>query len=165
MQNRYNYVFDNITSTYNFTTKNNILYRVAFIEDHTFSTISGDDISNVYQLIIEKANTEIEPLDIKVSWTIGDIVETFFNNVENSLVYLCSDTDKRASSRFDTFNRWYDRSKAKDKIIKLDKIVQIEIHQEVHKLYTAFMFHKSNPHHKRLLEIYNSLEGFLNEEK
>jgi hypothetical protein len=37
-------------------------------------------------LIIEKANDGIEPLDVKVSWTIGDIVERFFENSKNSLV-------------------------------------------------------------------------------
>ena len=165
MLNPYNYVFDDITSTYNFTTKNNILYRVAFLIDHTFSTISGEDVPNVFQLIIEKANDEIEPLDVKVSWTIGDIVERFFKKAKNSLVYVCSDTDNRASIRLNTFDRWYKRLEAKENIIKLDKIIQIEIHKEYHKIYTAFMFHKKNPNLKKLLEIYNRLEGFLNESK
>lgn len=79
MQNLYNYVFDDITNPYNFTTKNNILYRVAFIVDETFSTISGEEIPNIYQLVIEKANEETEPLDIKVSRTIENIVERFFH--------------------------------------------------------------------------------------
>jgi hypothetical protein len=79
LQNLYNYVFDDITNTYNFTTKNNILYRVAFIVDETFSTISGEEIPNIFQLVIEKANEETEPLDIKVSRTIEDIVERFFH--------------------------------------------------------------------------------------
>ena len=70
MQNHYNYVFDEITSTYNFTTKNNFLYRIAFIEDATFSSISGEEIPNVFQIIIEKASDEVEPFDPKVSKTI-----------------------------------------------------------------------------------------------
>ncbi len=56
MQSHYNYVFDEITNTYNFVTKNQILYRVAFIIDETFSTISGEEISNIFQLVIEKSN-------------------------------------------------------------------------------------------------------------
>lgn len=75
MLNHYNYVFDYITKTYNFTTKNNILYRVAFIVDETFSTISKKEIENVYQIIIEKATDEIEPFDRKVSKTIEQIIE------------------------------------------------------------------------------------------
>jgi hypothetical protein len=56
LQSHYNYVFDEITNTYNFVTKNQILYRVAFIIDETFSTISGEEISNIFQLVIEKSN-------------------------------------------------------------------------------------------------------------
>ena len=67
MLSPYNYVFDNITITYNFTTKNDIIYRIAFIVDETFSAISGKEIPNVYQLIIEKASDDIEPFDSNVS--------------------------------------------------------------------------------------------------
>lgn len=41
MQNRYKYIFDSTTNTYNFTTKNNICYRVSFVVDETFSTLRG----------------------------------------------------------------------------------------------------------------------------
>lgn len=91
MQNHYNYVFDNITNTYNFVTKNNILYRVAFIVDETFQTISGEDIPNIFQLVVEKANREIEPFDPKVSKTIESLIERFFQKTENSLIYNCSE--------------------------------------------------------------------------
>lgn len=78
MRNHYNYTFDNITNTYNFTTKNNILYRVAFVVDETFSVISNEEIPNIFQLVIDKANDELEPYDVKVSRTIENIVERFF---------------------------------------------------------------------------------------
>jgi hypothetical protein len=118
--NHYNYVFDNITNTYNFTTKNSILYRVAFVVDETFSTISGEEIPNVFQIVIEKANEETEPLDTKVSRTIENIVERFFIRVENSLVYVCFDLDQKAKSRHNVFERWYKKSNAKEHIIKID---------------------------------------------
>ena len=95
MQNHYNYVFDDITNTYNFTTKNNLLYRVAFIFDETFSTISGKEIPNIFQLVIEKATDEVEAYDSKVSKTMENIIERFFHKVENSLIYICSDDMKR----------------------------------------------------------------------
>lgn len=86
MQSLYNYVFDDITQTYNFTTKNKILYRIAFVVDETFSMIAGEEIPNVYQIIVEKANQEVEPFDPKVSSTIENIIEQFFRKVENSLI-------------------------------------------------------------------------------
>ena len=96
MQNHYNYIFDDLTRTYNFVTKNNILYRVAFIVDHTFSFIAGKEIPNVFQLILEKTNDEIETFDPKVSKTIEDIVERFFHNIKNSLIYVCSEENDKA---------------------------------------------------------------------
>ena len=105
LQSHYNYVFDSITNTYNFTTKNNILYRVAFIIDETFSSISGEDIPNIFQIVIEKATEEPEPLDTKVSRTIENIIERFFIRTENSLIYVCQDYDKKAKTRHDVFER------------------------------------------------------------
>ncbi len=105
MQNHYNYAFDKITNTYNLTTKNNILYRVAFVVDETFSTISGKEISNVFQIVVDKANDGIEPLDNKVSTPIENIIERFFIRVENSLIYICYDLDKKAKTRNDVFER------------------------------------------------------------
>ena len=166
MQNHYNYVFDNITNTYNFTTKNNILYRVAFIVDETFSTISGEEIPNVFQIVIEKANEEIEPLDTKVSRTIENIVERFFIRVENSLIYVCYDLDQKAKNRHDVFERWYKKSISKDNIIKIDKVIEITVKDfEIQRLYTAFMFHKKNPNYEKLMQIYNRIEEVLNAEK
>lgn len=166
MQSHYNYVFDEITNTYNFVTKNEILYRIAFIIDETFSTISGEEISNVFQLIVEKSNDEIEPYDSKVSKTIEHIIERFFQKIENSLIYICSDDNEKAEKRHEIFNRWYKKSKYKEVIIKIDNIISISISEnEKQKLYTSFMFHKQNSNFEKLLEIYSQLEKVLNEEK
>ena len=89
MRNHYNYAFDNITNTYNFTTKNNILYRVAFVVDETFSAVSNEETPNIFQLVIDKASDELEPYDAKVSRTIEDFVELFFHNELNSMIYVC----------------------------------------------------------------------------
>ncbi len=166
MQSHYNYVFDDITNTYNFVTKNDILYRVAFIIDETFSTISGEDISNVFQIIVEKTNDEVEPYDSKVSNTIEHIIERFFQKIENSLIYVCSDNDEKAEKRHLVFNRWYKKSKFKDSIIKIDSIVSVPINEnEKLKLFTSFLFHKQNSNFEKLVAIYNQLEKVLSEEK
>ena len=166
MQSHYNYVFDEITNTYNFVTKNEILYRIAFIIDETFTTISGEEISNVFQLIVEKSNDEIEPYDSKVSKTIEHIIERFFQKIENSLIYICSDDNEKSEKRHEIFNRWYKKSKYKEVIIKIDNIISVSISEnEKQKLYTSFMFHKQNSNFEKLLEIYSQLEKVLNEEK
>lgn len=166
MQNHYNYVFDNISSTYNFTTGNSILYRVAFIVDETFSVISGEQIPNIFQLVIEKATDGLEPYDAKVAKTIENIVEEFFHKVENALIYVCSDDDKKARQRHKIFDLWYSKSKHKDIVTKIDNIITITTDkQNVEKLYTSFMFHRSNPDYEKLIGIYSQIEQALNREK
>ena len=166
MLNHYNYVFDNITKTYNFTTKNSILYRVAFVVDETFSSISGEEISNIYQIIIEKANEGIEPFDRKVSKTVEHIIELFFLKVENSLIYVCDDADEKAKLRHKIFDRWYKKSEHRKSIIKIDNIIQFSSENSVmNKIYTSFMFHKANSNFDKLIKIYNSIEEVINEEK
>ncbi len=163
MQNHYNYFFDDITNTYNFITKNNILYRVAFIVDETFSSISGEDISNIYQIIVEKASEELDSFDIKVSKTIEHIIDKFFQRTENSLIYVCSDEDERAYSRHKIFDRWYKQSEYRDKIVKLDNIFKLKTgDSSFQKLYTSFMFHKENSNYQKLITIYNTIEEALN---
>lgn len=166
MQNHYNFVFDDITNTYNFVTKNNILYRVAFIVDETFSTISGEEIPNIFQLIIEKASNNLEPYDAKVSKTIEYIIEQFFHKIENSLIYVYSDDHNKALTRYKVFDRWYKNSKYREVIVKIDDTITIHINKlEVQKIHTSFLFHKQNSNYKRLIEIYEQIEKALNEEK
>jgi hypothetical protein len=162
LQSPYNFAFDNITNTYNFTTKNSILSRVAFVADYTFSTIAGIDIDHIYQIVIDKATDDIEPLDTRVSLTIEIIIERFFANIDNALVYVCSDEDEKAKLRFDVFDRWYKKSTFKNKIIKIDNEIKFS---ETQKLYTSFLFHKSNPNYKTLIEIYYNIEKVLNSGK
>lgn len=166
MQSHYNYVFDNITETYNFTTKNNILYRVAFIVDETFSVISEEKIPNVYQIIIEKAIDEVEPFDQKVSKTIENIIELFFRKVENSLIYVCSDENEKAKLRYKVFDRWYKKSEYRKSVVKIDNIIKVtENGLVINKIYTSLLLHKANSNFSKLIEIYNQIENVLNEAK
>lgn len=166
MQNHYNYFFDSKTETYNFTTKNNIIYNVAFLVDESFSVISGEEIANVFQLIVEKTTDETEPFDAMVSKTIESIVEKFFQKKENALIFICSEANDKAKLRHEIFDRWYKKSVYREFIIKLDNVISIFISQtETQKIYTSFMFHKENSNFQKLIDIYNLIEKVLNEDK
>jgi len=164
LQSHYNYVFDNITNTYNFVTKNSILYRVAFIVDNTFSTISGQEIPNVFQLIVEKANTEVEPFDAKVSKTIVYIIEKFFKNIDNSLIFICSEEREKANLRHNVFDRWYKNSEHKELILKIDNVISFDLGgRGQQKIYTSFLMRKQNPNLEQLIKIYSQIEAILND--
>lgn len=164
MRNHYNYSFDNLTNTYNFTTKNKILYRVAFVIDETFSSITNEEINHIFQLIIDKASEEIEPYDAQVSRTIENIVEHFFKNASNSIIYVCSDDNDKAKTRFEVFDRWYKKSNYKDFIVKIDNVIELKTNEnDTQKFYTSFMLHVKNPNRQKLIDIYNLIEKSLNE--
>jgi hypothetical protein len=137
---------------------------MVFVVDETFSTISGEEIPNVYQVVVEKVTDNIEPLDNKVSKTIINVIETFFSNEENSLLYICDEKGNKAEQRFKVFDRWYRKSQIIDDVIKRDNILKIKVSESVEKIiFTSFLFHKRNKDYEKLIEIYNLIEDTLNE--
>jgi hypothetical protein len=120
----------------------------------------------VYQLIIDKASAELEPHDPKVSKTIEDLVKRFFNNTQNSMIYICSDDGEKAQLRFEIFDRWYKKSDYRAFVVKIDSVIKIKISDtEIQKMYTSFLYHKNNDSKQKLVEIYSQIERTLNGEK
>ncbi len=165
MQDPYNYSFDNNSGTYQFTTKNNIIYSVAFVEDNTLNTISSSAIEfeNTYQIIIEKQTDKLEPFDSQVFLTIDLIISDFFRNIKNALIYICSDDKGKEIKRFNVFNRWYENSKHKGYITKVDNVIKFEETTSV--VYTSLLYHNDNPNASYILDIFKEIEKILNSEK
>ena len=167
MRNLYNYTFDEVTTTYNFTTNNNILYRIAFIVDQTLDTISSAEhpIENIYQIVIEKISEDVEPYDRLVGKTVEHIITGFFLNIKNALIYVCSDDNDKGSLRFSVFDRWYQNSTYKQYIVKTDNVINITFEEITTKLYTSLLYHRDNQDIQYALETYNRLEEVLNNDK
>ncbi|WP_166922277.1 hypothetical protein [Flavobacterium poyangense] len=105
MPSPYNFFFNEITQSYHFTTKNDIDYHVAFFVDHTFSAVSGFEMNNIYQIVIEKKDDILEKLDSQVAATIQKIVLSFFENSQNAMIYICDDNVNKGKKRFNAFER------------------------------------------------------------
>jgi hypothetical protein len=166
LQDPYNYSFDNNSGTYQFTTKNNIVYSVAFVEDYTLDSVSstGVEFDNMYQIIIEKRTDELEPFDSQVFLTIDLIISDFFRNVKNALIYICSPDKGKETKRFNAFNRWYKNSKHKGYITKVDNVIKFEESAStIH--YTSLLYHNDNPNITYILDTFNEIEEVLNSEK
>lgn len=147
-------------NTYEFETKNAILYRIAFILDESiFPSFSKVTENNVYSLVVEKTTPGTEPLDLKVSKTITYIIKEFFNNRKNSLIYMCDSGDKKAVKRFNLFNRWYNDSDYKDFVIKKDSI----FHSDDETYYTGYLIHRENPDLSSLLNTYQEIKYTLSD--
>jgi len=165
LQNHYDYSFDEETLTYNFITKNNITYRVAFVADESLSLIDDTVFDHVYQIVIEKVTDSLEPLDSLVSKTVNAIIVRFFENIEQALLYVCSDSERKAEIRYRTFDRWYKNSDYREYIAKVDNPVSYVIAGQSYKLYTSLLYHKDHPSIHLILDIYSQLEAALNAEK
>ncbi len=162
MLNQYNYTFDEETGTYNFTTKNNIEYKIVFIVDETLDIASEVHIENIYQIIIEKITDKIEPFDSSVSKTIENIITAFFVNVKNALIYVCSENDEKAEIRFNVFNRWY-KNCVLESVTKIDNVINCESEGNVYTIYTSLLYHNENPNIDYVLTAYRKIENILND--
>ena len=79
------------------------------------------------------------------------------------MVYVCSDDDEKAKQRHKIFDRWHRNSEYKQVVLKIDNIIDVRIDDlNIQKLYTSFMFHRSNPNYNKLIEIYNQIKDTLN---
>lgn len=105
MLKQYNYTFNSNFGYYSFFTKRQIEYRVALYEDFTLESCinDGGELGNIYQITIDKIGTESALYDVMVSETIKNIVIAFFESIQNALIYVCDDNDKKAFQRFSTF--------------------------------------------------------------
>jgi hypothetical protein len=159
----YNYFLNENPQFYYFITKNEIEYRVAFIVDETFSAISGLDINNIFQIIVEKVTDKREKLDIQVSVTIQSIIIAFFKNSQNSMLYVCDDKDNKSIKRFKVFNRWYSRSGIESTILKKDNVINCKSNSQNTIIYSSLLYHKENRNQKTIIEIYNTMQEILDE--
>lgn len=85
-----------------FQTRNKVIYGVAFLED---SPIGGCD---TYQLTISNKNDRHEAFDPYVRATILLIIEEFFCENSNVLIYICGTTDGREAVRNRLFLKWFE---------------------------------------------------------
>lgn len=88
---------------YDFITSKGIHYTVYFDDDQP---LGGCD---TYQFIIQKVEHQRSPHDPKVEQTILTIVDQFFAEHLNVLLYMCDDSDGREANRNRLFLSWFNK--------------------------------------------------------
>lgn len=107
MPNPYNFSWDG--ESYNFTTDLNVKYRVVFDNPgdlfNEYPTINGRVFSfSFYASYTESLTVRA---DLRVKDTIADIVNKFFENKRNMIVFVCDSTDGREHCRKRLFEKWF----------------------------------------------------------
>lgn len=94
---------------YIFETEGGIHYTISFEED---TPIGG---CNTFQFVIEKMEKVRSGYDAKIEQTILAILNEFFVEHLDVLLYMCDDSDGREANRNRLFLTWFKRHAAPDR--------------------------------------------------
>jgi len=160
----YKVTLDTTSGIYSFTTKNNISYDVIFNDavEYFQGTTTYGNLSNIYSLILEKRTDVIEPLDREVQNTVDAILQHFFEDTSNSLLYICQTKDGKGLKRFNKFNKWYDDSLYNVNLEKKDELLY-ESNGTIN--YTSLIYHTENPFKDSLENAHTETIKVLKAEK
>lgn len=141
---------------YSFRTDNNIEYDIIFYDaiDYYVDTSGYENISNVYSLLIDKKTDGVAPYDIETRNTIDAVLNHFFENTSNSLIYECDTSDEKEHLRYRKFNGWYSQGNKSEELIKIDRPIK-DNYNTIH--YTTLIYHKENPFADDLYESHNEV--------
>lgn len=84
-----------------FHTRYGLTYEAGFVEDYTFFD------ENTYQFFIVEKNGNHVLKDSLVRKTVWAIVEVFFQENSNVLLYVCDTSDGRQATRDRLFDIWF----------------------------------------------------------
>ena len=97
------YVMLSPKGNYIFETERGIHYSLSFEEDTPFGGCE------TYQFIIDKIDRVRSPHDPKVEDTILAIIDAFFTEWQNVLLYICDTSDGREANRNRLFLSWFEK--------------------------------------------------------
>ena len=140
---------------YIFETEMGIHYTVSFEEE---SAIGG---CTTYQFIIEKMEKARSSHDPKVELTILAIIDQFFAEHLDVLLYMCDDSDGREANRNRLFLSWFKKNADTERF----DIRAANATVEGRGFYAAIIVEKRNPLLEAIIDDFESTAKALTEGK
>lgn len=135
-----------------FRTRYGLTYEVGFVEDYTFFD------KDTYQFFIVEKNGNRFLKDVMVKETVWAIVEVFFQENSNVLLYVCDTSDGKQVIRDRLFDMWfYEYEKREEYVHFTAKVESDSIY------YFASVILRTS--HPQLKEIRGAFELFTEELK
>lgn len=133
-----------------FHTKANVIYYVSFKEDMEIAGLTS------YQFIIER-KSEKQGYDADVRLSVVAIVNEFFNQNNDILLYICDTSDGREAMRNRLFIRWFKDADTEGalEIKAADAVIEGE------GIFFAIIFKKSNPRYSDITCEFNDVSSYL----
>lgn len=114
-------VMEETEDTVRFITDGGVEYKVAFVEDDNMG------IDNAYQLVISNiSGTNIKGVDGKIGQTIAAIVNSFFTDNRNVLLFICDTSDNHQAARNRKFTSWFTRYANHEEITMNTEVIEME---------------------------------------
>lgn len=141
--------------------------HVAFFTDYGVQYIAGFDkddttmpITETYQFSIINFNNKKSPRDPKVRETIIAIVENFFMENQEVMLYICETGDGKQSMRSRLFGYWVNHYKKEWKIMFLTASIPDE---DGITNYASIIIRQDHPRLKEVVNEFTTAVTLLNE--
>jgi hypothetical protein len=140
--------------------------NIDFVTDYGVQYIVGFDKDDTslsfvtYQFFITNANNIKSPRDPKLRKTITAILEVFFQQNNEALLYICETGDGKQSMRSRLFEFWYNHYEGRKILMFLEASV-VDADGVVN--YTALLIRKDHPQLTEIVTEYTNTVKLLND--
>jgi hypothetical protein len=148
------YKFTQRDTKYSFQTDNSVVYSVEFTDGSLYFHDLPTHIP-VFELNIKALNAVDnlgQPYDKRVEITIVTILNTFFSDNKNSLLYVCDNLDNRQQGRYRKFDIWFEKNKT-------TLIEKYDVNFTTHgtQIIASLIVHAHNPDKELLVSLFLDL--------
>ena len=141
--------------TLTFTTDNGIKYAVDFDED-------SNPYFKAYWLNLTNLTGKPSPSDKKIAQTVICIIEEFFRQNPDILLYMCSTEGGKQAQRARLFLRWFNGAEQQKHYVARSVEVRGE---EGRTEYVALIVQRSNPQLEEILAVFDEEAAMFNDMK
>ena len=138
-----------------FTTDNGIKYAIDFDED-------TNPYYKDFWLNLTNLSNKPSPSDKKIAQTVICIIEEFFRQNPNILLYMCSTEGGKQAQRARLFLRWFNGAEQQKHYVARSVEVRGE---EGRDEYVALIVQRNNPQLEEILAIFDEEIAMFNEQK
>ena len=150
-QNQCYHVTQVADDTVEFITDSGVEYQINFMPDYTL----WEEFA--YQFVIINKNRKSSPNDAMLKDTLIYIVEDFFEENKNILLYICETGDGKQAARSKLFLRWFANYHRSDDYF----FNSTEIVGEEESNFAAIILRKDNPNLEEIANDFEEMTTFL----
>ena len=130
---------------YLFRTDNDILYAVSFQD---YDAIPG---LTAYWFDLSNRSQKASPNDVKVRETIIAVIEEFFFQNPDILLYMCDTADEQQKVRARLFLRWFNGYRQQDRYT----IRTARLTEEGIDTYLALIIQRTHPQYQEVIDLFD----------